>query len=102
MLWSNKTLRSQPLLLGIISLGALTLFGCAWRLFQQNRAALAETADSPAKMRADGVFNMVNTGQWILISIVGNVLVNLVGCFGAGVVIWASALYGLSVKPSIR
>ena len=46
-------------------------------MFQQNKAALAETADSPAKKKAEAVFNMVNAGQWILILIVRNVLVNL-------------------------
>lgn len=76
-LWSNRAFGYQPLLLALFALGGITLFGCAWRLFQQNKAALAETADSPAKKKADGVFNLVNAGQWILILIVANVLVNL-------------------------
>ena len=154
VLWSNRAFGPQPAVLTLIATAALALFGSAWRIYQQNKAALAEEADSPAKMRADRIFNIVNAGQGILMFVIANALVNRhysewvvpaiifivglhfiplapvfkypphyitgaalmlwagissfltaagpatpAGCFGTGLILWASAIYGLTVKP---
>ncbi len=154
VLGSNRAFGLNPPVLALVVVGALVLFGFAWRVFQRNKEALVEDAASPAKKKADRVFNIVNAGQWILILALGNVLVNVgrpewvlaaamfiiglhflplahvfaypphyvtglalmtwavgyslvapngpanpVGCLGAGVILWASAAFGLTVKP---
>ena len=77
VLWSNRAFGFRLANVAIVAICALALFGFAWQVFQQNKIALAAEADSPAKKKADRIFNMVNAGQWVLILVVGNVLVNL-------------------------
>ena len=156
-LWSVRAFGVQPFPLILIALCGLTLFGSAFRIYQKNKAALSPDADSPEKKKAVRIFHLVNAGQWILILVAGNVLVNIgysdwviaavifiiglhflplasvfkypphyftgaalilcaigypfltkigpvnpTGCLGAGVILWTSAIYGLSVKPFTR
>lgn len=154
VIWSNRSFGSKPIYLTVIAACALLLFGFAWSKYQKNKAALVGNAESPEKKRADSIFNIVNAGQWILILIAGNVLVNIhqkewvfaaamfiiglhfiplasvfkypvhyitgtalmvwavgyslalpmgpanpIGCLGTGIILWLSAIYGLTVKP---
>lgn len=155
VLWSNRAFGLQPVLLTLIALCALALAGSAKRVYEQNKAALAQDANSPAKKKADSVFHAVNAGQGILMFVTANILVNAgrrewvfastmfiiglhflplahvfrypphyvtgaalilwsigyslattsgpgnpVGCLGAGLILWTSALYGLLARPS--
>jgi hypothetical protein len=154
-LWSVRAFGVRPLLLAIIAACSLAIFYGAIRLYQANQSTQLQDAESPEKKRRDQIFHLVNAGQWVLILIVGNVLVNLgrsqwvimaailiiglhflplawlfayvphyvtgtalvlwaigfpvlskagpgapIGCLGAGVILWTSALYALNAKPA--
>ncbi len=141
----------NPALIVLAVLCSLTILILAYRKYTQNRAALAAEASSPASKRRSRWFNIINAGQWILLILIGNILVNIglsawvipaailivglhflplaglfsypahyitgaaliliaatypfltaqgplspVGCYGAGLVLWLSALYGLT------
>lgn len=65
-----------------VAMGSLAIFTFSFRRFQKNKSALVEESSSPAGQRANRVFN--------------------IGCFGAGIALWASAIYTLSAEPSIN
>jgi fumarate reductase subunit C len=64
-----------PLLLMIVALTAgLLYFAYARYRLSAPRAAGVET---PEKQRRDRTFHIINAGQWVVILIVGNILVNV-------------------------
>jgi hypothetical protein len=153
-LWSIRAYGVQGEILTLIAICTVFIFTAAFRVFLTNREAHAQESLSPAKQKADKVFNIVNFGQWILVLVVGNVLNNIghpewilasamciiglhfiplahvfknpslyftgtimvlwalaypfiakggaanpIGCLGAGITLWGSALYALFAKP---
>ena len=56
----------------LIVAGTIALFVASFRQFQQNRAAHAAAADTPASKREGRVFNLVNAVQWTLVFIVAS------------------------------
>jgi hypothetical protein len=67
----------SPVVIVAIALVTAALLFAAYRRYQQHRPALAAVVPSPEQKRADRVFNIVNAGQWVVILVAGNVLVNL-------------------------
>jgi hypothetical protein len=59
------------------ALATSALIVIAYRRYKQNQPALAAAAPSVRQKTADRVFNIVNAGQWVVILVAGNVLVNL-------------------------
>jgi hypothetical protein len=154
-LWSVRAFGARPLLLVATAACSLAICFGAIRVFQANQGAHLQEAESPEKKRRDRIFHLVNAGQWVLILIVGNVLVNLgrsqwvimaailiiglhflplawlfaysphvvtgaalvvwaigfpflslagpghpMGCLGAGLILWTSAIYSLNARPA--
>ncbi|GGC63681.1 hypothetical protein [Undibacterium terreum] len=77
VLWSNATFGVQAVPLALIATVSLGLFLFAWLQYRKNRAALAAESETPERKRASRIFNFVNAGQWILIFISSNVLINM-------------------------
>jgi len=67
----------SPVVIVAIALATAALLFAAYRRYKQHQPALAAVAPSPEQKRAARVFNIVNAGQWVVILIAGNVLVNL-------------------------
>ena len=67
----------QPLPIGAIALATGLLLALTYRRYRQHRPALVAEPPSPERKRADRVFHIVNVGQWMVIVVAANVLVNL-------------------------
>jgi hypothetical protein len=74
--WDSRANAGLPLAMIIAVLG-LALFATAGLRYRRHAPALVGEADTPEKLRADRVFNIVNVGQWVLILVLGNVMANL-------------------------
>lgn len=149
-LWNHEAGPRRPAGYVVIVLLAAALFLFARNRYRRYDAAAAGQVETAASRRRDRWFHIINVGQWVLILIVANVLVNLgmpawvlpsvvlivglhflplarlfeyrahyvtasafillalvvprvaaggpgdpVICLGAGLVLWASALWGL-------
>lgn len=84
----------------VIGLLGLALLVVAWLRYRRFAPALAGVAATPERQRANRVFNLVNIGQWVVILVLGNVMVN-VG-WGDWVVPMAIAIIGLHFLPLAR
>jgi hypothetical protein len=155
--WAYQTFinRFVSVVFSIVATLILALF--AYRKYRQFQAALAAEPPSPAKQKADRVFNIVNVTQWVAILVVGNILANIglslwvlpaamfiigihflplayvfanlyhfitgtglivlsivypfvapggasnpIGCLGAGIILWSSALWAMTVTPAVK
>jgi len=67
--------RPGPALALVTALTSL-LFGLVYFRYRRQRAALAEEPESPARRRRERYFYIINAGQWIVILVAANVLVN--------------------------
>jgi len=72
-----RAVGKQSVIFLAIALVLAALLAIAYRRYKQNQPALAAEAPSPKQRKADRVFNIVNAGQWVVILVAGNVLVNL-------------------------
>jgi hypothetical protein len=152
--YAFQTVGKSPVVFVAIALVTAALLVLAYRRYKQHQPALAAVAPSPQQKKADRVFNIVNAGQWVVILVAGNVLVNLglsgwvipcvilivgvhflplgyvfanpphyitgialivlsltypllaargpaspIGCLGAGLILWASAIWGVTANP---
>jgi hypothetical protein len=75
--YAFRVVGRHSVVLVAIALVTLALLVGAYRRYKRNQPALAAAAPSPEQKRADRVFNIVNAGQWVVIFVAGNVLVNL-------------------------
>jgi hypothetical protein len=66
-------------ILVLISIALLTagILLFAYSTYYKNKDAITKVAETPEKKKADKLFHIINFGQWILILILGNVLVNI-------------------------
>ncbi|MFZ6874425.1 hypothetical protein ACO0LF_20385 [Undibacterium sp. Di27W] len=97
-LWIQRSLQASWLVYLLIALGGLALF-CLACLRNRQYLEFAEE-DSPATKKAARWFHIVNGGQWLLILISSNVLINL------GHAVWvmpvAMLIIGLHFLPLAR
>lgn len=94
--WAQRSHAGVPWFVGIAVLAVL-LFAFAWRRYRVYAPALAEEQETPQRRRAKRVFNIVNTAQWVVIVVLGNVLANL--GHGAWVIPMAIVVVGLHFFP---
>lgn len=76
-LWAQRTFEHAVPALAAIAVASAVLFALAYRDVRRERAALANEPVTPERRRACRTFHWVNTVQWIVILVVGNVLANL-------------------------
>jgi hypothetical protein len=74
---AERVVGKQPVVFVVLALSTAVLVLLAYRRYKQHQPALAAEAPSLKQKRADRVFNIVNFGQWVVILVAGNVLVNL-------------------------
>jgi hypothetical protein len=153
--YAFQVVGNRPVVLASIALVTAALLVLAYRRYKLHRPALAALAPSPEQKRANRVFNIVNAGQWVVLLVAGNVLVNLglsswvipciifivgvhflplgyvfassshyvtgvalivlsvaypllatngptspIGCLGAGLILWVSALWAMTANPN--
>ena len=67
----------QPVAFAVVGLVTAGLVGFAYQRYRRHRPALAAEIPSVKRRRADRIFHIVNVGQWVVILVAGNVLVNL-------------------------
>ncbi|MDE2430672.1 MAG: hypothetical protein KGM99_18290 [Burkholderiales bacterium] len=99
-LWEVRAYGLNIALLALIICASLALLFSAYSVFQKNKSALAELEGTPEKKKKDRIFNIVNAGQWVLIFIVGNVLINL--GYGQWFFVAAMVIIGLHFFPLAR
>lgn len=75
--YTFQVIGKQPGALIAIALATVALLLFAYRCYKQHQPALAAETPSLERKRADRIFNIVNAGQWVVIFVAGNVLVNL-------------------------
>jgi lysylphosphatidylglycerol synthetase-like protein (DUF2156 family) len=78
----------------------LSIFGAALYLFNQNKYALKDEADSPEQKKNDKVFHLINAGQWVVILICGNILANI--GLSSWIIPMAICIIGLHFLPLAR
>ncbi|MDY0746679.1 hypothetical protein SNE35_19355 [Paucibacter sp. R3-3] len=76
-LWARFTLDAPLAAYALVALLTGGLLTYVYRVYTFNRPALLAEPASPADARRSRLFHLVNAGQWVLIVIVSNVLVNL-------------------------
>jgi hypothetical protein len=90
----------QLLPIGVIALATGVLLALTYRRYRQHRPALLAEPPSPERKRADRVFHIINAGQWVVIVVAANVLVNF------GLSVWVIPLVigvvGLHFLPLAR
>ena len=94
--WAQRSGAGMPLAAAIV-VGALVMLVNAWRRYRRFAPALAQLRESPERRRTKRIFHLVNIGQWLLILVLGNVLVNI--GLGAWVVPMGIAVIGLHFVP---
>jgi hypothetical protein len=72
-----RVVGKRLVVLVVIAFATAALLFLAYRRYKQNQPALAAEAASLKQKRADRIFNIINAGQWVVILVAGNVLVNL-------------------------
>jgi hypothetical protein len=77
VLWSFRGLQSRRIAVPLIVVGAVVNFSIALIRYRRYGDVAAEEDESPAKKRANRLFQIINAAQWVAILIVGNVLVNI-------------------------
>jgi hypothetical protein len=75
--WSYLSMPGNLLALAAVAACTAALLACAIGRFRRYRSALEGERDSPEKKRTDRLFHIINTGQWVLMIIGGNVLANI-------------------------
>jgi hypothetical protein len=75
--YASRVVGKQLVVFVAIALATAALLFLAYQRYRQNQPALAAEAPSLKQKRADRIFNIVNAGQWVVILVAGNVLVNL-------------------------
>jgi hypothetical protein len=75
-IWNFRARAGTATYIVIAALG-LALIAGAFLRYRRYAPSLALEPETPAKQKADRVFNIVNVGQWVLILILGNVLANI-------------------------
>jgi hypothetical protein len=155
--YAFRVVGKQLVVFVAIALATAALLVLAYRRYRQNQPALAAQAASPKQKRSDRIFNIINAGQWVVILVAGNVLVNMglsswvipcaifiiglhflplghflsnpphyvtggalmvlavfypllaadgpaspIGCLGAGLILWGSALWALKAKNPFK
>jgi hypothetical protein len=75
-IWGRRVGASAAIVVAIAVLG-IVLLASAYRRYRRFAPILAMEPDTPAKKRADRIFNIVNAGQWVVILVLGNVLANM-------------------------
>lgn len=76
-LWNYRAAPHRWQLYGLIAAAALVLFLFARNRYRHYDALAVGHTDTPERRHAGRWFHIINFGQWVLILIVGNVLVNL-------------------------
>lgn len=94
--WAQRSGAGAPAF-AIIAVLALVLLAVAWRRYRRYAPALALEAQTPERRRAKRVFNIVNAGQWIVIFILIQVLINIGK--SAWIIPMAMAVIGLHFLP---
>lgn len=94
--WDRRA-GAGPVFAVAIALLGVALLLAAWLRYRRHAPALASVAATPERKRADRVFNIVNIGQWVVIIVAGNVMVNL--GWGEWVVPMAIGVIGLHFLP---
>jgi hypothetical protein len=94
--WAQQSGAGVPAFAAIAVL-ALALLAVAWRRYRRYAPALALEAQTPERLHAKRVFNIVNAGQWIVIVILVQVLNNTGK--GAWIIPMAMAVIGLHFLP---
>jgi hypothetical protein len=64
--WARSAQAGAGAAVGIV-LAAALLLAAAWRQRRRYAPALAQLRDTPERHRAERIFRLVNSGQWILI-----------------------------------
>jgi hypothetical protein len=100
VLWSFRSLQSPGIALPLIAAGAVAIFLYALRSYRRYQGVAAEEVESPAKKRTNRLFHIINAGQWVVILIVGNILVNV--HLSAWVIPSAILIIGLHFLPLAR
>jgi hypothetical protein len=75
--YAFQVVGNRPVALASIALVTAALLVLAYRRYKLHQPALAAETPSPERKRAGRIFNIVNAGQWVVILVAGNVLVNL-------------------------
>ncbi len=73
--WAWQAHRGNSILLAVIAIVGLTILICAIRIYKKNAGSPCPA--TPESKRSDRYFHLINVGQWIVIFIVANVLINL-------------------------
>lgn len=94
--WVRRTGAGKPLA-GAIVLVALALLAYAWSRYRRYAPALAQLQDTPERRRSKRIFHIVNAGQWVLILVLANVLINI--GLGSWVVPMGITVIGLHFVP---
>ena len=74
--WAYRIFSNRFFPIALVITLTLILVSYAYRKYRLFKEALAAETPSPAKQKADRVFNLVNVTQWIVILAVGNILAN--------------------------
>lgn len=94
--WVNRSGAPAPLYV-VVAVLALALLVVAIATRRRHAAAMAAVAVTPERRRAARIFHVVNAGQWIVILVLGNVLVNT--GHGAWLLPMVIAVVGLHFFP---
>jgi len=100
VLWSFRGLQSRKIALPLIVVGAVVILSFALVRYRRNQGVATKQDESPAKKRANRLFQIINAAQWVAILIVGNVLVNI--HLSAWVIPAAIFIIGLHFLPLAR
>src|SRR4249920_2149132 len=77
LLWVYRGLEQRVLGFALVLVAASAFLFVCYRRYLHHRPALQAEPETAASRRASRVFNIVNVGQWLIILVVGNVLVNI-------------------------
>jgi hypothetical protein len=94
--WAQRT-GAGLALSAAIAAAALVLLAGAWLRYRRYAPALAQLRESSERRRSNRIFHLVNIGQWVLILVLANVLVNI--GLGAWVVPMGITVIGLHFVP---
>lgn len=76
-LWIHRAYADRLEILGPVMAIALCMLALAYYRFHQHRHGLSVIASSPQRQRSNRLFHRINAGQWVVIVVGGNVLVNI-------------------------
>ena len=76
-LWNYRAEPHRWVVYGLIAAAALALFLFARSRYRRYDAAAVGQTVTPERRKRERWFHLINAGQWVLILIVGNVLVNV-------------------------